>query len=131
MAVAQPRSPVAAEESMPGQRTCCLGSPSLARRRRVMIPCISCTHAPIHTPVQSSPVSCISYRFRDCTASYLSKVANFNLPRVQGWLGSRVASVLDSGAEGPEFKSQLRRCRLTVLGKLFTPIVPLFTKQQY
>jgi len=48
----------------------------------------------------------------------------------RGWLGSRVVSVLDSGAEGPRFKSQLRRCRVTVLGKLFTPIVPLFTKQQ-
>jgi len=47
-----------------------------------------------------------------------------------GWLGSRVVSVLDSGAEGPEFKSQPRRCRVTVLGKLFTPIVPLFTKQR-
>ena len=47
-----------------------------------------------------------------------------------GWLGSRVVSVLDSGTEGPGFKSQSRRCRVTVLGKLFTPIVPLFTKQQ-
>ena len=46
------------------------------------------------------------------------------------WLGSRVVSVLDSGAEGPGFNWQPRRCRLTVLGKLFTPIVPLFTKQQ-
>jgi len=46
------------------------------------------------------------------------------------WLGSRVVSVLDSGAEGPRFKSQSRRCRVTVVGKLFTPIVPLFTKQQ-
>jgi len=36
--------------------------------------------------------------------------------------------VLDSGAEGPGFKSQSRRCRVTVLGKLFTPIVPLFSK---
>jgi len=36
----------------------------------------------------------------------------------QEWLGSRVVSVLDSGAEGPGFKSQSRRCRLTVLGKL-------------
>jgi len=43
---------------------------------------------------------------------------------------SRVVSVLDSGAEGPGFKSQSRRCRVTVLGKLFIPIVPLFTKQQ-
>jgi len=45
---------------------------------------------------------------------------------VYGWLGS----VLDSGAEGLWFKSQSRRCRVTVLGKLFTPVVPLFTKQQ-
>ena len=47
------------------------------------------------------------------------------------WLGSRVVSVLNSGAEvsGPGFKLQPRRCRVTVLRKLFTPIVPLFTKQ--
>ena len=38
------------------------------------------------------------------------------------WLGSRVVSVLDSGAEGPGFKSQPRCCRVTVIGKLFTPI---------
>jgi len=37
-----------------------------------------------------------------------------------------VVSVLDSGAEGTGFKSQPRRCRVTVLGKLLTPIVPLF-----
>jgi len=49
---------------------------------------------------------------------------------IQGWFGSRVVSVLDSGAEGPGFKSQPQRCRVTVLGKLFTPIVPLFTKQR-
>ena len=47
-----------------------------------------------------------------------------------GWLDSRVVSMLDSGAEGHRFKSQPRRSRVTVLGKLFTPIVPLFTKQQ-
>jgi len=33
---------------------------------------------------------------------------------VSGWLGSRVVSVLDSGAEEPGFKSQSRRCRVTV-----------------
>ena len=49
---------------------------------------------------------------------------------LHGWLTSRVVSVLDSGAEGSEFKSQPRRCRVTVLGKLFAPIAPLFTKQQ-
>ena len=37
---------------------------------------------------------------------------------------SRAVSVLDSGAEEPGFKWQPRRCRVTVLGKLFTPIVP-------
>ena len=47
-----------------------------------------------------------------------------------GWLGSRVVSVLDSSAEGPGFISQSRRCRVTVLGKLFAPVVPLSTKQQ-
>jgi len=45
-----------------------------------------------------------------------------------GCLSSLVVSMLDSVAEGPRFKSQSRRCRVTVLGKLFTPIVPLFTK---
>jgi len=34
------------------------------------------------------------------------------------------------GLEGPVFTSQLRRCRVTVLGKLFTPIVPVITKQR-
>jgi len=43
-----------------------------------------------------------------------------------GWLGSRVVSVLDSGAEGPDSY----RSRDAVLGKLFTLIVLLFTKQQ-
>jgi len=56
--------------------------------------------------------------------------AETNTMRYCGWLGSRVVSVLDSSVEGPGFKSQPRRCRVTVLGKLFTPIVPLFTKQQ-
>ena len=49
---------------------------------------------------------------------------------INWWLGSRVVSVLDSGAEGPGFKLQPRRYWQTVLGKLFTPIVPQFTKQQ-
>jgi len=59
------------------------------------------------------------YRYRRILSRYII-----------GWLGSRVVSVLDSGAEGPEFKSSPRRCRVTVLGKLCTPIVLLFTKQQ-
>jgi len=67
-----------------------------------------------------------------------SKTALFDMPIIAptlysllGWLGSRVVSVLDSGAEGPGFKSQPRRCRVTVLGELFTPIIVLlFTKQR-
>jgi len=35
-----------------------------------------------------------------------------------------VVSVPDSGSEEHGFESQSRRCRVTVLGKLFTPIVP-------
>jgi len=69
--------------------------------------------------------------------------ANTQLSKVQGgmchlcarpadntWLGSRVVIVLYSGAEGPGFKSQPRRCRVTVLGKLLTPVMPVFTKQR-
>jgi len=63
--------------------------------------------------------------------NFTLNTANATKPfSVLGWLGSRVVSVLDSGAEGPGFKSQQRHCPVTVLGKLFTPIVPLFTKQQ-
>jgi len=54
-------------------------------------------------------------------------------PSVIDLVGGSVAewfSVLDSGAEEPGFKSQSLGGRVTVLGKLFTPIVPLFTKQQ-
>ena len=45
-------------------------------------------------------------------------------------LSNRVVSMLDSGTEWPGCKLQSLHCRVTVLGKLFTPIVPLFTKQQ-
>ena len=41
-------------------------------------------------------------------------------PHHNGFGSSRVVSVLDSDAVGPGFKSQPRRCRVTVLGKLFT-----------
>jgi len=48
-------------------------------------------------------------------------------------LGSRVVSLLDSGAEGPGFKSQSQRyyyLLLFVLSKQLTPILSLFTNQQ-
>jgi len=72
----------------------------------------------------------------DVISVYLRKtVDRFDLTRNyevrrRGWLGSRVVRMLDSGAEGPGFKSQPRRCLVTIFGKLFTPFVPLFTKQQ-
>ena len=53
------------------------------------------------------------------------KVIYAGLSSAAGRLVSRVVSVLDSGAERLGFKSQPRRCRVTVLGKLFTPIVRL------
>ena len=62
--------------------------------------------------------------------SLIDRLIQMSYACAVGWLGSRVVSVLDSGAVGPGFKSQPRRCRVTVLGKLFTPIVPLFTKQR-
>ena len=60
-------------------------------------------------------------RFAFCGNSVISQLLS---------LDSRVVIVLDSGTEGPGFESQSRLCRVTVLGKLFTLIVPLFTKQQ-
>ena len=66
----------------------------------------------------------------DLRMSQLKCTLHFRKLEPIGQLGSRVVSVLDSGAEGPGFKSQPRRCRVTVLGKRFTPIVPLFTKQR-
>jgi len=47
-------------------------------------------------------------------------IAKLILIEGAGWLGSRVVSVLDSGAEGPGFKSQPRRCRVTVLGRAYS-----------
>jgi len=49
-----------------------------------------------------------------------------------GWLGSRVVSVLDSGkrARVQIAVEKLSGNSLSLLGKLFIPIVPLFTKQQ-
>ena len=65
---------------------------------------------------------------RDETLLHLETVSR---PRPHPWHITKTTpgSMLDSGAEGPGFKSQSQRCRVTVLGKLFTPIVPLFTKQ--
>ena len=64
-----------------------------------------------------------------CTTLAVSTIAQYVESELSnkllGWLISRVVSMLDSGAEGHGFKSQLQCCRVTVLGKLFAPIVPL------
>ena len=54
---------------------------------------ISMTVSPKHEPtIKSSGVRTLTIRY--------------NYYNIDGWLGSRVVSVRDSGAEGPEFKSQ-------------------------
>jgi len=77
-------------------------------------------------------VVALSYDNRKIVVRYCVNQAAgvLSLSSLYGCLGSRVVRVLDSGAEEPGFKSQPQCCRVTVLGKLFTPIVPLFTKQQ-
>ena len=56
--------------------------------------------------------------------SFISSAISRSTPATVEWL------VCWTQAQGPGFKSQSRRCQVTVLGKLFTPIAPLFTKQQ-
>jgi len=83
------------------------------------------TKSGLTTHLQHLVLGFISKRPRKETVSHYYIFLDLAQP-----IGSRVVSLLDSGAEGPGFKSQPRRCRVTVLGKLFTPIVPLLTKQQ-
>ena len=98
---------------------------------------LSTVGATSHTKLLSDPkiyppfsaVALAVYTWFQNVAVLPSKIP-YAIIEMIGWLGSRVVSSLDSSAEGPGFKSQPRRCRLTVLGKLFTPIVPLFTKQR-
>jgi len=42
---------------------------------------------------------------RPCSSYYASSANNRSIVDTIGWLGSRVVSMLDSGAEGPSFKS--------------------------
>jgi len=66
-----------------------------------------------------------------CHISYLALLRSYDFAYLySGWLSSQVVSMLNSGAEGSGFKLQSQRSQVTVLGKLFTPIVPLFTKQR-
>jgi len=74
---------------------------------------------------------CSSKLMSSATLSTTSATEVEFLDRISdvGWLDSQVVSVLDSGAEGPGFKLQPQCCGVTVLGKPFALIVPLFTKQ--
>ena len=88
----------------------------------------SSTGSPVHVLMLSIQALCGIPRLR--APGIVPCIISFSWQMANGWLGSRVVSVLDSGAEGPRLKLLSRRCRVTVLGKLFTPTVPLFTKQQ-
>ena len=70
------------------------------------------TTARTNEPVLSA-VS-VNRRLSGPTADSEYKYITFGIDR-SGWLASRVVSVLDSGTEGHGFKSQPRRCRVTVL----------------
>ena len=70
-----------------------------------------------------------------CTSGFMDDVIfaqlrPVGLPYLDGSVAEWLACWTLAQIEGPGFKSKPRRCRVTVLGKLFTPIVPLFTKQQ-
>ena len=100
-------------------------------------PCVHCPthtdeHTDRHTTLRRDGCSNRPQLARSCSAVWWYKCGLKDLCEIllrarKTWLGSRVVSVLDSGAEGIGFKSQPRRCWL---GKLFTPIVPLFTKHR-
>jgi len=114
----RPSVPAWANRNKPLLQVCCCRKYRLiaARRTNAGSATLSAYVVAEHRPV-ISPTATLQFKLSHTTV-------------FRGWLGSRVVSVLDSGAEGPGFKSQPRRCRVTVLGKLFTPIVPLFAKQQ-
>ena len=85
----------------------------------------------------SRVVHALLYVFQACStqsptmSDFLLVLYSYRRSTLQSWwLGSQVVSMLDSGTLRPGFKLQLRRCLVTVLGKLFTPIMPLFTNQQ-
>ena len=94
---------------------CCSNARAACMERRTSISCLA---ARIHT---STTVQCKSTRILSDLSLQLRhyshgshslhKKKSQNFP---GWLGSRVVSVLDLSAVGPGFKSQPRRCRLSL-----------------
>jgi len=105
-----------------------LGGPHVARQQQLSVDI--CCPRPTSAANPPSALAAVD-RWDRRTNRRTGQTAGRTLSRfitLTAQLGSR--AVLDSGAEGPGFNSQSRRCRVTVLGKLFTPIVHLFTKQQ-
>jgi len=73
-------------------------------------------HVYEHTPKQTPLQCCYDHRISTATMA--------------GGLVAEWLACWTQAQKHPRFKLQSRRCRVTVLVKLFTPIVPLFTKQQ-
>jgi len=85
-----------------------------------LVPALSHS-APPATPAQYCDTTRLFVCLSACPPAYLE---NHKCPIycACGWLGRRVVSVLDSGAEGPGFKSQSRRCQVTVLANCSHPL---------
>ena len=65
----------------------------------------------------------VPYIFTMWLFSLLFNVSRYLcLLHIDGWLGSLVAKLLDSQLARCEFNSRPRCCRVTTLGKLFTPM---------
>jgi len=122
-------------------KACCVSS----QQANSIIPCAPCRNASRPSspwrPVPHAMAQlalwlihlCALHKSTFCTTVHstdyklqIACVAYFEGGSVAEWL----ACWTHAGAEGPGFRSQPRRCRLTILGKLFTPIVPLFIEQR-
>jgi len=73
-----------------------------------------CFFAVGHLQASGSLIGCVMCFWSGFQSPLLSPVTAFLFLFV-GWLGSRVVNMLDSGAEGPGFKSQPWPSRVTVL----------------
>ena len=89
--------------------------------RRCRTPCFNDnpSHATLHRTSQAQRCwdeaclsACVTAAAATAAASSEARCRRnyLHVRNVLGWLGSRVVSMLDLGAEGPGFKSQWRRC---------------------